>query len=74
MAKKLKAPIATLISFDVLYEDGSRISNRKLKSTDLPDHDENATAKALLEAQDREISTLSGRVRPSIKSVARSGK
>lgn len=74
MAKKNKAPVATLISFDVLYEDGSRISNRKLKSTDLVDHDENASAKAALEAQDREIANLSGRIRPNIKSVSRSDK
>lgn len=74
MAKKNKAPVATLISFDVLYEDGTRLSNRKLKSTDLEEHNEIASAKALLEAQDREIGTLSGRVRPSIKSVSRSAK
>lgn len=72
MAKKNKAPVATLISFDVLYEDGSRLSNRKLKSTDLSDQDEIASAKALLEAQDREIAILSGKPRPNIKSVMRS--
>ena len=73
MAKKIKAPVATLISFDVVYEDGTRLSNRKLKSTDL-DHDEIGSAKALLEAQDREIANLSGRHRPNIKAVMRSGK
>jgi hypothetical protein len=72
MAKKNKAPVVTLIPFDVLYEDGSRISNRKLKSSDLIDHDEIASAKALLEAQDRDIANMSGRIRPGIKSVSRS--
>ncbi|HVJ35937.1 MAG TPA: hypothetical protein VND94_22720 [Terriglobia bacterium] len=74
MAKKIKAPVATLIAFDVIYEDGSRLSNRKLKSTELDEHNEIASAKALLEAQDREIANLSGRARPNIKTVIRSGK
>jgi hypothetical protein len=74
MAKKAKAPVATLISFDVLYEDGTRLSNRKLKSTDLDEYNEIDSAKALLAAQDREIGTLSGRPRPTIKTVVRSGK
>ena len=72
MAKKAKAPVATLVSFDVLYEDGTRLSNRKLKSTDIDEYNEIPSAKALLEAQDREIGVLSGRPRDAIKSVSRS--
>jgi len=74
MAKKQKAPVASMISFDVLYEDGSRLSNRKLKSTEIDEYNEIASAKALLQAQDREIASLSGRPRPDIKTVMRSGK
>ncbi|HWT98346.1 MAG TPA: hypothetical protein VN229_12055 [Terriglobales bacterium] len=74
MAKKPKAPVATLVSFDVIYEDGSRLSNRKLKSTDIDEYNEIDSAKALLAAQDREIGTLSGRPRAAIKTVIKSGK
>ncbi|HEX9449220.1 MAG TPA: hypothetical protein VF920_14625 [Dongiaceae bacterium] len=72
MAKKQKAVESVPVSFDVIYEDGSRSSNRKVKSHELDGYDELASAKALLEAQDRDIGNLSGRPRPRIKTVARS--
>jgi len=71
--KKQKINDDALRSFDVLYEDGSRSSNRKIQYSDLDTYDEMASAKAILEAQDRKIAELSGRPRSVIKSVTRSG-
>ena len=41
--------------FDVLYEDGTRSSNRKVPNAELGDLDRALSAKAYIEAQDREI-------------------
>lgn len=70
--KKPKAKDSPLLSFDIVYEDGSRSSNRKIQSDELDFTNELASAKAILEAQDRKISELSGRPRPGIKSLMRS--
>ena len=70
--KKPKAKDNPLLSFDIVYEDGSRSSNRKIQSDELDSTNELASAKAILEAQDRKISELSGRPRPAIKSLMRS--
>lgn len=70
--KKPKTKDSPLLSFDIVYEDGSRSSNRKIQSDELDSADELASAKAILEAQDRKISELSGRPRPAIKSLMRS--
>ncbi len=71
--KKQKINDDALRFFDVLYEDGSRSSNRKIQYSELDSFDEMASAKAILEAQDRKIAELSGRPRSVIKSVTRSG-
>jgi hypothetical protein len=58
--------------FDVLYEDGTRSSNRKVSSSVLDGLDGDEPARGILEAQDREIAAASGRARSDIKSVVRS--
>jgi hypothetical protein len=60
------------VLFDVTYVDGSRSSNRKVATNALSGLDGDAPAKALVEAQDREIGLASGRPRPAIRSMARS--
>jgi len=60
------------VSFDVVYEDGSRSSNRKVPASQLHAIEGDASAKAIIEAQDRQIATLSGRTRGAIKSITRS--
>ena len=72
MAKK-KAANDDYILFDVLYEDGSRSSNRRLPADKLDAHNIDASARALIEAQDREIAEMAGRFRGAVKSVTRSG-
>ncbi len=70
MAMKSRT-LSSFVLFDVLYEDGSRSSNRKVPTTALGGLDGDSPAKALIEAQDREIGLASGRPRAAVKSLAR---
>ena len=72
MAKK---PMARreFVMFDVVYEDGSQRSNRKVAAALLGGLDGDAPARAEIEAQDRAIAEKS-RVPPlAIKTIKRSG-
>ena len=60
------------VFFDVLYEDGTQTSNRKVPGSELDDLDGDLLAKPYIEAQDRKIGEMSGRPRTAIKSVIRS--
>jgi hypothetical protein len=72
MARK-KQPVSNeFVLFDVLYEDGARLSNRKVPSGAVGGLDGDSPAKDILEAQDEKIAALSGRPRAAIKSIARS--
>ena len=59
------------ILFDVLYEDGTRTSNRKVSGSELGEVDGDLDAKTYIEAQDRQISEISGKPRTPIKSLTR---
>ena len=59
------------ILFDVLYEDGTRTSNRKVPGSELGEVDGDLHAKTYIEAQDRQISKISGKTRAPIKSLTR---
>ena len=72
MARKKPTSRVEMISFDVLYEDGTRSSNRKISSEQLGGLDGDAPALSIFEAQDREIAERSGMARARIKSVSRS--
>lgn len=61
------------VLFDVIYEDGSRTSNRKVPSTALGGLEGDEPARAIIEAQDAEIAERSGRSRGPIKQVVRAG-
>jgi hypothetical protein len=72
MAKREKVQRSgDFVLFDVLYEDGTRSSNRKVPSSELG-LDGDAPAKPYIEAQDRNIAAVSGKPRGQIKSVSRS--
>jgi hypothetical protein len=68
-----KRSLTTFVAFDVIYEDGTRSSNRKVPGSALGGLDGDAPAKTIIEAQDREIALASGRPRGPIKQVIRSG-
>ena len=59
------------ILFDVLYEDGTRTSNRKVPGSELGEVDGDLLAKTYIEAQDRQIGEISGKARSAIKSLTR---
>jgi hypothetical protein len=73
MARNRKQPVHSgFVLFDVVYQDGSRTSNRKVPSADLGGLDGDAPARAFIEAQDRDIAAKSGHPRGPIKTIARS--
>jgi hypothetical protein len=59
------------VLFDVLYEDGSRTSNRKVPGSELGGIDGDLPAKTYIEGQDRQIAEISGKPRSPIKSLTR---
>ena len=61
------------VLFDVLYEDGSQRSNRKVPAHLLGGLDKDEPARAAIEEQDREIAAKSGLAPVAIKSLQRSG-
>ena len=71
MARK-KPTNGEFVMFDIVYEDGSRSSHRKVPSAELGGLDRDLPAKAIIEAQDEQIALLSGRPRREIKSITRS--
>lgn len=60
------------VLFDVLYEDGSKRSNRRVPGVLLGGLDGDAPALAALEEEDRKLGEVSGHPRPAIKSISRS--
>jgi len=73
MAKKPTAR-TEFVMFDVVYEDGSQRSNRKVDASLLGGLDGDEPARAAIEEQDRAISEKSGMPPLTIKSIKRSGK
>lgn len=64
--------VEEFVFFDVLYEDGTQTSNRKVPGSEVASIDGDLLAKTYIEAQDRKIAEMSGRPRTVIKSVTRS--
>jgi hypothetical protein len=63
--------VEEFVLFDVLYEDGTRTSNRKIPGSELVDTDADLVAKTYIEAQDRQIAEISGKPRAAVKSLSR---
>ena len=55
MARKKPTARIEFVLFNVLYEDGSQTSNRKIAATELSGLEGDGPALAYFEAQDREI-------------------
>jgi hypothetical protein len=70
--KKPSNSNSDFLSFDVIYEDGTRSSNRRIPTSELNEFDGDDQVKAIIEAQDRKIASLSGKPRGAIKSISRS--
>lgn len=67
-----KSAQSEYILFDIVYEDGSRSSNRRVPRAEVEGLDGDGPARFLIEAQDRKIAEVSGRLRGSIKTIVRS--
>lgn len=72
MSRKKPTARAEFVLFNVLYEDGTRTSNRKVPSYELDGLEGDTPARTIIEAQDLKIAEQSGRTRGPIKSLARS--
>jgi hypothetical protein len=73
MAKK-PTPRSEFVLFDVIYEDGSQRSNRKVPSDLLGGLDKDEPAKSFIMEQDQAIAEKSGQPPLPIKTLRRSGK
>ena len=74
MAKKPGTnPKGEFAFFDVVYEDGSQRSNRRVPVELLGGIDKDIPARSFIINQDREIADKSGRPPLSIKSIWRAG-
>jgi hypothetical protein len=74
MAKKPGTnPKNEFIFFDVVYEDGSQRSNRRVPAELLRGLDKEEPARGFIIEQDWEISEKSGRPPLTIKSIRRAG-
>lgn len=71
MARK-PTPRTEYVLFDVVYEDGSQRSNRKVPADLLGGLDGDEPARGFIEDQDRQIAEKSGVPPLSIKTISRS--
>jgi len=62
------------VLFDIIYEDGTQRSNRRVPADLLGGLDGDAPARAAIEEQDREIAEKSGQPPLRIKTIKRAGK
>jgi hypothetical protein len=62
------------VLFDVIYDDNSQRSNRRVPKDILGGFDGDDAARPIIEAQDRDIAERSGRAMPGIKSIRRSSR
>jgi hypothetical protein len=61
------------VFFDVVYEDGSQRSNRRVPAALLGGLEKDAPARGYIIEQDREIAEKAGRAPLAIKSIVRAG-
>jgi hypothetical protein len=70
MARKPGAK-SEFVLFNVTYEDGSQRSNRRVPADALGGQDGDQPARAIIEQQDREVASKSGKAPLGIKSLQR---
>ncbi len=72
MAKKQKKIEDLFMQFDVVYEDGSKSSRRKVNVAGLDKDEIDAHALTEIMAQDQKIGEMSGKPRGKVKVLERS--
>ncbi|WP_225769208.1 hypothetical protein [Inquilinus sp. Marseille-Q2685] len=72
MARTKKQPNDSgFVLFNIVYQDGTLSSNRKVPRSEADGLDGDAPARAFIEAQDRKIAEMSGNPRGPIKTMTR---
>ena len=66
-------PKNEFVFFDVVYEDGSQRSNRRVPAELLGGPEKDEAARGFIIEQDREIAEKSGRPPLAVKSIRRTG-
>ncbi len=73
MAKKKTAKVEdNFVMYDVIYEDGTRSSRRKVNAAGLMRDEIESFALTEIMNQDRKISEMSGKSRGQVKSITKS--
>ena len=73
MGRKKEPTVTGYAMYDVIYQDGTQSSHRKIPLSALQGVGKmEDAAKAVVEAQDRKIAELSGKSRGPIKTIKRS--
>jgi hypothetical protein len=65
--------VGEFVLFDVVYEDGTQRSNRRVPGSALGGLEGDEPARAIIEEQDAGIAAKSGMPRSAIKSIRRAG-
>jgi hypothetical protein len=71
MGRRKPKARSEFVLFDVLYQDGTQSSNRKVPAEALSGPDGDDAAREILEAQDRQIAERSGKSRGRIATFKR---
>ncbi len=72
MAKKQKKIEDSFVFFDVIYEDGTKSSRRKINAAGVDASDVESFAMTEIMNQDRRISEMSGKTRGQVKTLVKS--
>jgi hypothetical protein len=72
MAKKQKKIEDSFVFFDVIYEDGTKSSRRKINAAGVDASDIETFAMTEIMNQDRRISEMSGKSRGQVKTLVKS--
>ncbi len=72
MRKQRQRLDPSFLLFDVVYQDGTKTSYRKVPAAQIDEVDGLKAAKAFIEEQDRKVAELSGMQRGAIKAIVRS--
>lgn len=72
MGKMKKKIIDEFVMFDVVYQDGTKSSRRKVAAIELAEDGDDARARTIIMDQDRKIAQMSGNDRGAIATLTRS--
>jgi hypothetical protein len=72
MAKKQKKIEDSFVFYDVIYEDGTKSSRRKINAAGVDASDVETFAMTEIMNQDRRISEMSGKSRGQVKTLVKS--